>query len=124
MPVNVLKWLNEALLYIIREEVVLACFMVSISGSNSTVINFATETALAVEQVKKALKTVTTESGATFDEIAFTGEIETVKRVVELHSASFAQKVTKEVFKNITEVFKSTFTAVTGIILCLYEHRE
>ena len=80
-----------------------------ISGSNSTVINFATETALIVEQVTNALETVTLKDSTTFAEITFKGEIETVMRKVDLQSVTFAQKVTKESFENITKVFQATW---------------
>ena len=80
-----------------------------ISGSNSTVINFATETALTVEEVTTALETVTLIDSTTFAAIAFQGDIKTVMRTVDLQSVSFAQKVTKESFENITKVFKATW---------------
>lgn len=87
----------------------MASFFVGIAGSSSTVINFATETALTVEQVTTALETVTIEGGATFAEIAFAGDLETVMRKVELQSVSFSQKVTSEMFANISAVFLTTW---------------
>ena len=99
----------SVVIYCHREEVIKASFFVGISGSNSTVINFATETALTVEQVTTALETVTLKDSTTFAEITFQGEIETVMRKVDLQSVTFAQKVTKESFENITKVFQATW---------------
>ena len=80
-----------------------------ISGSNSTVINFTTETALTVEEVTAALETVTLRDTTTFAEITFKGEISTVMRKVDLQQVTFAQKVTKESFENITKIFQATW---------------
>ena len=95
--------------YCRREEVIKAAFFVGISGSNSTVINFATETALTVEEVTAALDTVTLKDSTTFAEITFKGEISTVMRKVDLQQVTFSQKVTKESFENITKIFQATW---------------
>ena len=91
------------------EELITAAFFMGISGSSSTIINFATETALTIEEITDALETVELNDDATFDEIVYTGDIETVMRKVDLQSVTFVQTVTAELFESVTEVFQATW---------------